>query len=202
MTTNYSPLSNPDSFAKALPERITYLEGMPRNYRFNAKRGNLNFEDEKEITAGGSAFSLLPLAIRVFRAPLFKGPDRLWLEIFFLNKSGHLCGVLFHSSSVDRFYNAAGKRMVYDRVSPLGSLITVRPLPRMHPEHGPYFVADFTFEDLPTPAQNKAQEIRQAIPPIYRRDTVTHPETMLLQEGYQAPDYEAQSTEITNHAPA
>jgi hypothetical protein len=196
MTTNYSPLSDPASFARALPERVTYLEGLPRNYRFNAKEGSLNYEKEKKITSGGSTFSLLPLALRVFTAPLFKGPDRKWLEIFFLNKSGHLCGVLFHSSSVDRFYNAAGKRMVYDGVSPITSLITVRPLPRKHPEHGSYYVADFSFDELPAEAIAKTEEMREVLPPIYRDDTVTHPETIMLQDGYSAPDYEAQSVEV------
>jgi hypothetical protein len=196
MTTNYSPLSDPASFARALPERVTYLEGLPRNYRFNAKEGSLNYEKEKKITSGGSTFSLLPLALRVFTAPLFKGPDRKWLEIFFLNKSGHLCGVLFHSSSVDRFYNAAGKRMVYDGVSPITSLITIRPLPRKHPEHGSYYVADFSFDELPAEAIAKTEEMREVLPPIYRDDTVTHPETIMLQDGYSAPDYEAQSVEL------
>jgi hypothetical protein len=199
MTTNYSPLSDPESFAKALPERITYLEGLPRNYRFNAKEGTLNYEKEKEITSGGSTFSLLPLALRVFTAPLFKGPDRKWLEIFFLNKSGHVCGVLFHSSSVDRFYDAAGKRMVYDGVSPVTSLITVRPLPRKHPEHGPYYVAAFSFEELTPQAIAKAEEMREILPPIYRDDTVTHPATIMLKDGYHAPDYEAESVEITEN---
>ena len=198
MTTNYSPLSDPASFALAIPERVTYLEGLPRNYRFNAKKGTLNYEDEKEITAPGAAFTLLPLALRVFTAPLFKGTDRKWLEIFFLNRSGHVCGVLFHSSSVERFYNAAGKRMVYDGVSPVTSLITVRPLPRKHPEHGAYYVADFSFEELPPPAVAKAEEMRELLPPIYREDTATHPETVLLQDGYQAPDYEAESVEVSH----
>lgn len=202
MTTNYSPLSDPASFAKALPERVTYLEGLPRNYRFNAKEGTLNYEKEKEITSSGSTFTLLPLALRVFTAPLFKGPDRKWLEIFFLNKSGHVCGVLFHSSSVDRFYDAAGKRMVYDGVSPITSLITIRPLPRKHPKHGPYYVADFSFEELPAEAIAKAEEMREVLPPIYRDDTVTHPDCILLQDGYHAPDYEAESTEITEHVAA
>jgi hypothetical protein len=202
MTTNYSPLSDPASFAKALPERVTYLEGLPRNYRFNAKEGTLNYEKEKEITASGSTFSLLPLALRVFTAPLFKGPDRKWLEIFFLNKSGHVCGVLFHSSSVDRFYDAAGKRMVYDGISPISSLITVRPLPRKHPEHGPYYVADFSFEELPAEAMAKAEEMREALPPIYRDDTVTHPDCILLQDGYHAPDYETESTDVTEYVAA
>lgn len=202
MTTNYSPLSDPDSFARAVVDRVTYLEGLPRNYRFNAKKGTLNYENKKEITATGSAFSLLPLALRVFTAPLFKGPDRKWLEIFFLNKSGHVCGVLFHSSSVDRFYDAAGKRMVYDGVSPITSLITVRPLPRKHPEHGPYYVADFSFEELPPAAIAKAEEMREVLPPIYRDDTTTHPDTMMLSDGYHAPDYEAASIEITEHQTA
>jgi hypothetical protein len=202
MSTNYSPLSDPAAFSRALPERVTYLEGLPRNYRFNAKNGTLNYETEKEITPSGSAFSLIPLALRVFTAPLFKGPDRKWLEIFFLNKSGHVCGVLFHSSSVARFYDAAGKRMAYDGISPVTSLITVRPLPRKHSEHGPYYVADFSFEELPAAAITKADEIREALPFIYRDDTVTHPDTILLQDGYQAPDYEAQSIEIAEHAQA
>jgi hypothetical protein len=202
MTTNYAPLSDPKSFAKARSERVTYLEGLPRNYRFNAKKGSLNYEDEKEITDGGSSFSLLPLALRVFRAPLFNSPSRMWLEIFFLNKSGHLCGVLFHTSSVDRFYNSAGKRMSYDGISPLSSLITVQPLVRKHAEYGPYYVADFKFEELPPAAAKKAAEMRSILPPIYRSDTVTLPESILLQDGYSAPEIESDTIEIVEHAQA
>ncbi len=100
---------------------------------------------------------------------------------------------------MDRFYDAAGKRMVYDGISPISSLITVRPLPRKNPEHGPYYVADFSFEELPAEAMAKAEEMREVLPPIYRDDTVTHPDCILLQDGYHAPDYEAESTEITEH---
>lgn len=194
--TNFPPLSNPASFARAVPERITYLTGRPRNYRFNAKNGTLNYEDQKQITEPGSTFSLIPLAFRVFEGALFAGKTRNWFEVFFLNCSGQLCGLLFHSASVDRLQQAVSRDLFYEELSLLDCILTVRPIPRSHPEHGPYYVADFLFEEMPPTAREKAQAIREHLPPVYRGDTVTHPDTYKLQAGYQAPDYEAESAEL------
>jgi len=201
MTTKLPPLSNPASFARAIVERITYIEGNPRNYRFNAKDGGLNHEGEEKITTDGATFSLIPIALRVFTASLFKSPEREWLEIFFLNQSGHMSSLLFHSASVERYYDRVGKRVSYDKVSALDSLITVRPLVRKHPEHGIYYVADFFVEPLPEAAIQKADEIRAAFPAIFRKDTVCHPDQMTICQGYYAPGYEEESTEVPAPAP-
>jgi hypothetical protein len=207
--TKYPPLANPASFALAIPDRVKYHKGYPRNYRFNAKNGTLNYEDQEQITKPGSTFSLIPLAFRIFEAPLFSKKTRDWFEVFFLNQSGHLCGLLFHSSSVDRLQQAVAKHLIYDEISILDCVLTVRPIPRSHQEHGPYYVADFLFEEMPQPAKDKAQEIRKAIPAIYRDDTVSHPGFIKLQAGYQSPDFDAVhevlqgiSVNITEHVDA
>ena len=200
--TKFPPLSNPQSFARAIPSRVTYLTGRPRNYRFNAKNGTLNYEDQEQITQPGSTFSLIPLAFRVFEAPLFANKVRDWFEVFFLNQSGQLCGLLFHSASVDRLQQAVSKDLFYEELSILDCVLTVRPIPRNHKEFGPYYVADFLFEEMPQDAKDKAGEVRQTLPAIYRDDTVSHPDFIKLQAGYEAPDYEAESIEISEHATA
>ena len=192
--TKFPPLSNPTAFAKAVPERITYHKGLPRNYRFNAKEGTLNYEDQTAITQSGSTFSLIPLAFRIFKAALFGTELRDWFECFFLNQSGHLCVLSFHSSSVDRLKKAMMRDLIYEGISLWDCILTVRPLPRSHPKHGGYFVADFLFELLPEAAQKKSAEIRAALPAIYREDTITHPDTISLMAGYGYPA-------LFNHAP-
>lgn len=193
--TKYPPLSNPAAFAKAVPERITYHKGHPRNYRFNAKTGVLRFEDEHDITSSGAAFSLIPLAFRIFKASLFGGEEKDWFEVYFLNQSGHVCVLSFHSSSVDRLKRAIVRNLMYDGLTLAECIMTVRPLPRNHEKYGPYYVADFFFEELPQPAADKGTEIRRLLPPIYREDTVSHPDTISLMAGYGHPG-------ILNHAPA
>lgn len=200
--TKFPPLSNPKSFARAIPERVTYLTGHPRNYRFNAKNGTLNYEDQEQITQPGSTFSLIPLAFRVFEAALFSGKIRDWFEVFFLNQSGQLCGLLFHSASVDRLQQAVSKDLFYEELGILDCVLTVRPIPRNHKEFGPYYVADFLFEEMPPEAKHKAEQIRKALPAIYRDDTTSHPDFIKLQDGYLAPDYEAESIEVLPNATA
>ena len=185
MTTKFPPLSNPASFANIVVERIAYRTGTPRNYRFNAKRGTLNYEDQEAITTTGSTFSLIPLAFRIFSAPLFKGDHRDWVELFFLNQSGHLCGLLFHSSSVDRLEQAMARDLFYEDLSLLDCVLTVRPISRTHEKYGPYYVADFLFEPLPEAAAQKAAAIRATLSPIFRADTVTEEKTIHQQEGYR-----------------
>ncbi|MEL7163402.1 MAG: hypothetical protein AAFN92_21775, partial [Bacteroidota bacterium] len=164
------------------------------------KNGTLNYEDQKQITEPGSTFSLIPLAFRVFEAPLFTGKTRDWFEVFFLNLSGQLCGLLFHSSSVDRLQQAVSKDLYYDELGILDCILTVRPIPRTHPEHGPYYVADFLFDELPAAAKEKAQLIREHLPAIYREDTVSHPDAFKLHAGYRAPDFAAETTQLPERA--
>ena len=187
MTTIPAPLSSPQDFARAIPARVKYLTGKPRNYRFNAKAGSLNHEGTEIITEPGATFALIPLAARIFRASLFKTQERDWLELFFLNQAGHLCTLAFHSSSVDRFKDALAARAYYDEIDITQALITVKPMPRKHKQHGPYYVAEFQIEALPAAAAAKVHEMREVLAPIYRADTITPPESIILQDGYSIP---------------
>ena len=196
--TKFPPLSNPNSFARAIVDRVKYVVGLPRNYRFNAKNGTLNFEDQQQITEPGSAFSIIPLAFRILdNVSLFNDEPRERFEVFFLNQSGHLCDLILHSYSVENLRRATAKYLSYEELSILDCVLTVRPVPRNHPKHGAYYVADFLFEEMPEEAKLRAAEMRSVLSPIYREETVCHPDLTTHAEGYCAPDFEAESTELT-----
>jgi hypothetical protein len=87
--------------------KLRYLEGKPRQYRFDAKEGVMYAmfgEDKEPLTKKKEAFSFIPVALRVFEAELFAAQYegvRTWAEIYFINNGGDLCHFLIHGYSVE-----------------------------------------------------------------------------------------------------
>ena len=163
---NLQPLTNIKTLMD-LPE-IKYLPGFPRKYRFDAKNGKLNFNGETDITPKGQAFTIIPLAHRIFTDEILGYSRRKWAEMFFVNQAGHVCSLLFHGYSVDQLQVILGD-LYYEDAGLTDIRLTVHPEPRSN-DFGNYYVASFGFEVLPAADRAQLALVAESLPPIYRQD--------------------------------
>lgn len=166
-------------------ESLRYLPGFPRNYRFDAKKGVLRFKNEAEITAKGQSFSFIPIAFRIFSDEILNFPPRKWAEMLFINGAGQVCAVLFHGYSVDRLQTMLGD-LYYEEVNLCELILTVTPTPRSN-EHGGYYVASFSYELLSGEEVKTMGSIINALPPLYREETLTGDATNFAWRNYHLP---------------
>jgi hypothetical protein len=168
---NLQPLTDVKSLLQ-LPE-IKYLPGFPRKYRFDAKNGKLNFNGQTDITQKGQAFTIIPLAHRVFTGEILGYSRRKWAELFFVNRAGHLCSLLFHGYSVDQMQLILGD-LYYEDAGLTDIQLTVHPEARSN-DFGNYYVASFGFEVLPPADREQLALVAESLPPIYRQDIISLP---------------------------
>ncbi len=164
---------------------IKYLPGFPRNYRFNAKEGLLNFQGEQKLTDRGESFQLLPIAFRIFTDQILGFSRRRWAELFFINQAGQLCALMFHGYSVEHLQHLSGD-LYYDNAALTDVVLTVTPEARSN-EHGKYFVAKFNYAPLSVEEREQLESLRDSLPPIFRTETLTGDAELHAGKGYGAP---------------
>ena len=148
---------------------IKYLEGLPREYRFNAKEGTVTDSSGNALTKKGEAFSFIPLAYRMFPAEMYNRERKMWAEFFFLNDKGHVSLLMFHGYSVESFQKSLSE-LFYEDATPLQSVITVTPEPKAN-EHGTYYVASFAMAPMPDADAAQIEAIRNGIDPLFQYQT-------------------------------
>lgn len=168
----------------AFPE-ILYLPGFPRAYRFDAKKGVLNFNGEKDITKKGEAFTLIPLAYRIFTDEIMGFSRRLWAELFFLNEAGQMCSLLFHHYSVEQLLRTVGE-LFYEKANLTNVRLSITPEPRQN-GYGSYYVASFRCEPLPEEERTQLAILVDSLPPLYRQDTLTGDVSTNISVNYAPP---------------
>lgn len=136
---------------------LKYLPGLPREYRFNAKTGELHLGTGAAVTKKGEAFSLIPIAYRIFSADMFNYEGKDWAEIFFINASGHISVLMVHGFSVDAL-RACMADLYYEGVNLCQAVITITPTPKSN-EFGTYYIAQFSATPLPGSDMNVVDEI-------------------------------------------
>ena len=179
-------------------DTLRYLPGFPRSYRFDAKKGLLRFKNEIDLTAKGQSFSFIPIAFRIFSDEILNFPLRKWAEMLFINKAGQVCAVLFHGYSVDRLQSMLGE-LYYEEVSLCELVLTVTPTPRSN-EHGGYYVASFSYELLKPEELKTLASIVDALPPLYREETLTGDAVNYAWRNYHLPvrpDLDGPSTDCS-----
>lgn len=182
---------------------LRYLPGFPRSYRFDAKKGILNFNGEKDLTQKGQAFSLVPLAFRIFTDEILGFTRRRWAELFFVNEGGQVCSLLFHSYSVEQLQRALGE-LYYDDASLTDVRLTVLPEPRQN-AYGSYYVATFRCEALPAAERAQLAALADSLPPLYRQETLTGDAWLHISKNFEAPGEDCpphQAGELPGATPA
>ena len=139
-----------------------------------------------DLTGKGQPFSYIPIAYRIFNDEILNFPPRRWAEMLFVNQAGQVCAVLFHGFSVERLQAMLGD-LYYEEVGLCELALTVTPEPRSN-EHGSYFVATFSYQVLKSKQVETLNAIIDALPPLYREETLTGDALIYTSKNYYLPE--------------
>lgn len=153
--------------------RYKYLEGHPRNYRFDAKEGIFSINGTEKI---GRSLTFQPIAWRIFTDSILGQPSKQWAELFFIDEQKCVANVLFHGYSVDNIFRLI-EPLYYDDYSLANVVLTAtaerKENTKIQPK-GVYYIAQFRYELADTDLTKQRQEFAQDNP-IFRQDTLTDP---------------------------
>ncbi|MVM31874.1 hypothetical protein GO755_17630 [Spirosoma sp. HMF4905] len=151
--------------------RYKYLEGHPRQYRFDAKEGVFNINGTEKL---GRTLTFQPIAWRIFTDNILNMGTKNWAEIFFIDDKNCVSALLFHGYSVDNIFRLI-EPLYYDDLTLADVVITAvaekKEYTKVQPK-GVYYIATFSYKigDVQKTAELKqfAQEVK-----IFRQETLT-----------------------------
>ena len=102
-----------------------YLEGHPRQYRFDAKEGIFNINGTEKLggPTNGRTLTFQPIAWRIFTDNILNMGTKNWAEIFFIDEKNCVSAVLFHGYSVDNIFRLI-EPLFYDDLTLADVVIT------------------------------------------------------------------------------
>ncbi|WP_460982274.1 hypothetical protein [Spirosoma fluminis] len=152
-------------------DKYKYLEGHPRQYRFDAKEGVFNINGDQKL---GRSFSFQPIAWRIFTDNILNMGTKTWAELFFIDEKNCVSAILFHGYSVDNIFRLI-EPLYYDDLTLADVVITAvadrKENNNIQPK-GVYYIATFSYKmgDKETTAALKAYAKDR---PIFRQETLT-----------------------------
>ena len=156
--------------------RYKYLEGHPRQYRFDAKEGVFNINGTEKLggPSNGRTLTFQPIAWRIFTDNILNMGTKNWAELFFIDEKNCVSAVLFHGYSVDNIFRLI-EPLYYDDLTLADVVITAtaekKENTKIQPK-GVYYIANFSYKmaDVQQTAELKqfAQETK-----IFRQETLT-----------------------------
>lgn len=155
----------------ASTRRFKYLEGHPRQYRFDAKEGVFNINGSEKL---GRTLTFQPIAWRIFTDNILNMGTKNWAELFFIDDKNCVSAVLFHSYSVDNIFRLI-EPLYYDDLTLADVVITAvaekKENNKIQPK-GVYYIATFSYKmadpALTVPLKAFAQQAK-----IFRQETLT-----------------------------
>lgn len=151
--------------------KYKYLEGHPRQYRFDAKEGVININGTEKV---GRTLTFQPFAWRIFTDSILNMGPKVWAELFFVDEKNCVSVVMFHSYSVDNIFRLI-EPLYYDDQTLADVVLTVvaerKENTKITPK-GVYYIANFTYR---LTDQEKTAELKQfgQHMRIYRQETLT-----------------------------
>lgn len=151
--------------------RYKYLEGHPRQYRFDAKEGVFNINGAEKL---GRTLTFQPIAWRIFTDNILNMGTKNWAELFFIDEKNCVSAILFHGYSVDNIFRLI-EPLYYDDLTLADVVITAvaekKENNKIQPK-GVYYIANFSYT-LADPARSAelkafAQDVK-----IFRQETLT-----------------------------
>lgn len=175
---------------EVVTEAPMYIEGRPREYRFNGQNGQFNLFGDKVLTdksgRGLSSFTFHPMAYRTFEDQLF-GRDRReqWAELFFIDEDGAVSQIMFNNTSVQELYRML-EPLLYERKS-LSDVIITAKAERVQSKNDPtksWFLCRFSYDPAPLDRVDAAADFVRDYK-VYRQETITPAcENKLISDGY------------------
>lgn len=179
----------PDEETGEFVSKYRYLEGRPRQIRFDAKEGHFTLED-KEIL--GPTLTFQPLAWRIFEDNILDFGHKKWAELFYADERNRICAVLFHGFSVENLLELR-EALFYDEKSLSQVLLTATAEKKENTKISPkatYYIAKFGYVEGDQEAV--AEQARFAHENfIFREKTFTGNAKVKFQHGYRVPQPEA-----------
>jgi len=156
----------------AVVSKYKYLEGHPKQYRFNGQTGRFNLNGETDL---GNKMTIQPVAWRIFEENLFeRGRKEQWAEIFFVDDKNCISVVMFNNTSVNVLFGLI-EPLFYEELSLSDVMLTISAEKKENTKitpKGTYYIAKFSY--VPADA-TKVKEVRDFVRDhrIYRADTLT-----------------------------
>lgn len=148
-----------------------YLEGHPRQYRFDAKEGVFNINGVAKL---GRSITFQPIAWRIFTDNILNMGTKNWAELFFVDDHNCVSALLFHGYSVDNIFRLI-EPLYYDDLTLADVVITAtaerKEYNRVSPK-GVYYVASFSYQVADPDHTAGLKEYAQTHK-IFRHETLT-----------------------------
>lgn len=142
--TGLKPYQKVHEVSSEVVNRYKYLEGHPRQYRFDAKEGVFNINGSEKI---GRTLTFQPIAWRIFTDNILNMGTKNWAEIFFIDAKNCVSAILFHGYSVDNIFRLI-EPLYYDDMTLADVVITAvaerKENNKIQPK-GIYHIATFSY---------------------------------------------------------
>jgi len=156
--------------------KYKYLEGHPRQYRFDAKEGVFNINGTEKVggPSNGRTLTFQPIAWRIFTDNILNMGTKNWAEIFFLDEKNCVSAVLFHGYSVDNIFRLI-EPLYYDDLTLADVVITAiaekKENTKIQPK-GVYYIATFSYKMADVEQTKELKQFAQDVK-IFRQETLT-----------------------------
>ncbi len=185
-----------------------YLEGQPKQYRFNGQNGQFNQNGDKVILDDKGkptkTFTITPIAWRVFEENLFgRGRKDLWGEFFFVDEKNCVSSIMLNNTSLQELLDLA-KELFYEDIN-LGQIRLTMTAENLTGEKNgqktSWYITRLTWEMAPE-NEVKAYAEFAADYPIYRADTLTSTAVYRFKsESFYLPEFESVPALESENAP-
>ncbi len=171
LSTALKPYQTVEDSTGEVVSKYKYLEGHPRQYRFDAKQGKFNINGQQDL---GDTLTFQPVAWRIFSDDILSMGRKNWAEVFFMDDKDCLSAILFHGYSVDNIYRLI-EPLFYEDLSLADVVITAtaerKENTKITPK-GVYYIASFAYQ-IAEKAKTEQLQAFAKDHPIYRRETLT-----------------------------
>lgn len=157
---------------------VKYLQGSPRQYRFNMSSAVVSLNGMHNVTQPKDDFTFAPFAYRYFEDSLFGKEEKAWVELFFLNEAKHVCSIMFHGYTASAFKQHYADFMFYDDLDPTEVIFTVRPEEKtVELTEGDkkvskkYFIGSWKSKKIDSDTREASSVLIDCLLPVYREDT-------------------------------
>lgn len=173
---------------------IKYLNGHPRQVRFDAKAGTFNIGGTVPL---GNTLEFVPLAWRIFQDNILNMGRKTWAELYFVDEKRAVCAVLFHGYSVENIYRLI-EPLFYDDLT-LGQVkVKVTPEKKQTVKDGKtatYYIAGFSYSAADPAEVELLRQYAEDVC-IWREETYTGLASLKTSYGYEVPEEVEQPAQL------
>ena len=160
-----------DPVSGEISSKYKYLEGHPKQYRFDAKEGKFNINGSVKLS---DTFTFQPVAWRIFEDDIMQMGRKKWAEIFFIDEKNCLSAMMFHGWSVENLFKLI-EPLYYDDLTLADVVITATARKKENTKitpKGVYYIAEFAYAGADQTLTKELKEFA-ADHKIYRAETLT-----------------------------